>query len=170
MSAGVHARAERTCHSEMSQYKSQIEDVTRDVSDVTHRKRGLRFEKSHLVESCRPKKKVDFRLFAEALRQVSYVVWADGNVVIERLCLSRPYVEKPFNWMVIKCFVPELRSRKCFSCFGIPMWSYMSYEHSMNISRIHILAVSWTWTVMLQIYILSSTDALFRYIINFQRG
>ena len=24
--------------------------MTRDVSDVTHRKRGLRFEKSHLVE------------------------------------------------------------------------------------------------------------------------
>ena len=28
----------------------QIEDLTRDVSDVTHRKRGLRFEKSQLVE------------------------------------------------------------------------------------------------------------------------
>ena len=75
MSACVHAHAERTCHSEMSQKKSQIGGVTRDVSDVTHRKRGLRFEKSELVEYCRRKKKVDFRLLAGALRQVSHVVW-----------------------------------------------------------------------------------------------
>ena len=40
---------------------------------------------------------------------------------IERLCLS-PYVEKPLNSTVIKSFVPELRSRKCFLCFGIPMF------------------------------------------------
>ncbi len=33
-----------------------------------------------------------------------------------------PYVEKTFNSKVIKSFVPELRSRKCFSCFGIPMF------------------------------------------------
>ena len=40
---------------------------------------------------------------------------SDGKVSIERLCLS-PYVES---------FVPELRSRKCFSCFGIPMLCYL---------------------------------------------
>ena len=39
------------------------------------------------------------------------------------LCLSLPYVEKPFNSKVIKSFVPELRSRKCFLCFGIPTLS-----------------------------------------------
>ena len=33
-----------------------------------------------------------------------------------------PYVEEPLNSKVIKSFVPELRSRKCFSCFGIPMF------------------------------------------------
>ena len=46
---------------------------------------------------------------------------ADGKTSIERLCLS-PYVEKPLNSKVIKSFVPELRSRICFSCFGIPMF------------------------------------------------
>ena len=46
---------------------------------------------------------------------------ADGKASIERLCLS-PYVEKPLNSKVMKSFVPELRSRKCFSCFGIPMF------------------------------------------------
>ena len=33
-----------------------------------------------------------------------------------------PYIEEPLNWKVIKSFVPELRSRKCFSCFDIPMF------------------------------------------------
>ena len=33
-----------------------------------------------------------------------------------------PYVEEPLNSKVIKSFVPEIRSRKCFSCFGIPMF------------------------------------------------
>ena len=46
---------------------------------------------------------------------------ADGKVIIERICISLPYVET-FNSKVIKGFVPELKSRKCFSCFGIPMF------------------------------------------------
>ena len=44
---------------------------------------------------------------------------ADGKVIIERLCISLPYVET-FNSKMINGFVPELRSR--FSCFGIPMF------------------------------------------------
>ena len=58
-----------------------------------------------------------------------------------------PYVET-FNSNVIKSFVPELRSRKRFSCFGIPMfYVYVIYTNIMNIlrtgikmpiSRIHI--------------------------------
>ena len=46
---------------------------------------------------------------------------ADEKVILERLCISLPYAET-FNLKVIKGFVPELRSRKCFSCFGIPMF------------------------------------------------
>ena len=34
-----------------------------------------------------------------------------------------PYIELPLNSKVIKSFVPELRSRKCFLCFEIPMLS-----------------------------------------------
>ena len=96
--------------------------MARDVSDVTHRKRGLRFEKSQLVEFCRWKKKFDFRLYAEALWRVRTWFGADGKVSIERWYLS-PYVEKPLYSKVKKSFVPELRSRKCSSCFGIPMLS-----------------------------------------------
>ena len=47
------------------------------------------------------------------------------------------YVEEPLNSKVIKNFVPELRSRKCFSCFEIPMfyvymlWTfYVRFTHS----------------------------------------
>ena len=54
---------------------------------------------------------------------VVVVVGADGKVVIIILCLSLPHAKKPFNPKVIKSFVPELRSRKRFSCFGIPMLS-----------------------------------------------
>ena len=91
--------------------------MTRDVSDVTHRKRGLRFEKSQLIEFCRRKKKVDFRLLAVALGRCRTWFGADVKVSIERWYLS-PYVEKPLNLKVIKSFVPELRSRKCFCVTG----------------------------------------------------
>ena len=37
-----------------------------------------------------------------------------------------PSVEEPLNSKVIKSFVPEQRSRKCFSCFEIPMF-YVIY-------------------------------------------
>ena len=49
-----------------------------------------------------------------------------------------PYVEKPLNSKVIKSFVPELRSRKCFSCFEIPLFYVYIYEHPMYISHIHV--------------------------------
>ena len=75
------------------------------------------------------RKKVDFRSLAEALWQVPHLMGVDGKVSIEILCLT-PYVEKPFNSKVIKSFVPELRSRQCFSCFGIPtLCIYVIYEH-----------------------------------------
>ena len=70
---------------------------------------------------------------------------AHGNVIIERFSLSLPYVEKSFNSKVIKSFVPELRSHKCFLCFGIPMYmcvmdimNILCTSMNMSISRIHI--------------------------------
>ena len=86
-----------------------------------HRKRTQRIWKK-TVEFLARKKKVDFHLLAEALWQVRTWFGADGKVSIERWYLS-PYVEKLLNSKVIKSFIHELRSRKCFSCFGIPMLS-----------------------------------------------
>ena len=51
-----------------------------------------------------------------------------------------PYVEEPLNSKVIKSFVPELRSRKHFSNFEIPI--FYLYGHSMYVSHI---AISWLW-------------------------
>ena len=50
-----------------------------------------------------------------------------------------PYVEKHLHSKVIKSFVPELRSRKCFSCFEIPMFYVYIYEHYIYVSHIRIL-------------------------------
>ena len=48
--------------------------------------------------------------------------------------------------MVIEYFIPELRSRKCFSCFGVPMLSMCVMDimnvlrtgMNMSISHIHV--------------------------------
>ena len=49
--------------------------------------------------------------------------WKSHN---RKIALLSPYVEKLLNTKVIKSFVPEQRSRKCFSCFEIPMF-YVIY-------------------------------------------
>ena len=120
---------ERTCHSEMSQWKSQIQGmwVTSRTGSV-----GWDFWEKSVSWVLHRKKKVDFRLLADALWRVRTWFGADGKFSIERMCISLPYVEKPFNSKVIKSFVPELRSRKYFSCFGIPML-YMCVMDIMNI-------------------------------------
>ena len=80
-----------------------------------------RFEKSQLVEFCLGGRRLTFARSPRPCGRCCTWFWVDGKASIERWYLS-PYVEKPFNSKVIKSFVPELRSRKCFSCFGIPMF------------------------------------------------
>ena len=72
----------------------------------------------------------------------AYVVWGRWK---SQVYLS-PYVEKPFNSKVIKSFVPELRSRKCFLCFGIPI---------LSICSLWTFYVHFTYTcmAMLQVYL-----------------
>ena len=128
-------------------------DLTRDVSDVTHRKRGLRFEKSQLVE---------IETWARSDEFVRYgrrTWWgADGKVRMEGLYLS-PYVEKPFNSKVIKSFVSELKSRKCFFVSGflcyicalflcyICIYIPMLYLCVMNILCLFHISVSRIWYI-----------------------
>ena len=51
-----------------------------------------------------------------------------------RKMVSLSLCQKTFKLKGNKSFVPELRSRKCFSCFGIPMLS-MCVMDIMNILR-----------------------------------
>ena len=100
--------------------------MTRDMSNVTHRKRWLRFEKSQCVEFCLGGRRLTLARSPRPCGRCRTWFGGDGKVSIERWYLS-PHVEKPFNSKVIKGFVPELRSRKCFSCFGIPMFYVYIY-------------------------------------------
>ena len=49
-----------------------------------------------------------------------------------------PYVEETLNSKVIKRFVPEPRSRKCFCVSGFLCSTYICYEHSMYVSHISV--------------------------------
>ena len=62
-----------------------------------------------------------------------------------------PYVEEPLNSKVIKSFVPELRTRKCFSCFEIPMFYVYIYIY-MNILCTFHVSVSWVWCIISTYY------------------
>ena len=101
------------------------------VNDVTHRKRGLRFEKRRRLTFG------DHRgLTAGAARDGGGTEW---KVSIERLCLSSN-IEKPFNSKIIKSFVPELRSRECFFVFRD---SYVLCIYVMNILYLFHISISW---------------------------
>ena len=70
---------------------------------------------------------------ARGLGKVSHVmrVGADEKARIERM-RSSPDVGEPLNSKIIKKgFVPELRSRKCFSCFEIPTF-YVIYIYILT--------------------------------------
>ena len=50
-----------------------------------------------------------------------------------------PFVEEPLNSKVMKSFVPEIRSRKCFFCVSRFLFSmYICNERPMYISHIHV--------------------------------
>ena len=92
-----------------------------DVNDVMHRKRARRIlgDLKKLVElSSASGEDGWLSLARHGLVSDEHVVWGRWKSQV----YLTPYVEKPFNSKVIKSFVPELRSRKCFSCFGIPMF------------------------------------------------
>ena len=68
----------------------------------------------------------------------------DGKAIVERLCISLPYVET-FNSTVIKGFVPELRSCYVFFVFRD---SYVLCIYVMNILYTFHVSVSWVWNII----------------------
>ena len=98
-----------------------------DVNDVMHRKRARRifgdWKKSVELRSCLGRRQLTFacsRKPCDGCARVGGDRWKSQH---RKIVLSLFFLpEKPLNSKVIKSFVPELRSRKCFSCFGIPMF------------------------------------------------
>ena len=117
---GGHARNREYSHHHIS---CVLRQHILHVSDVTHRKRGLSFEKSQLSFAV-GRRRLIFACSPKPCGRCRTWFGADGKVSIERLCLS-PYVEKHFNSKVIKSFVPELRSRKCFCVSGFLCYIYI---------------------------------------------
>ena len=75
----------------------------------------------------------------------THVGGEDGKVIIERLCISLPYVET-FNSKVIKVFVPELRGRYVlFRVLGLQFSMYICYI--MNILCTFHISVSGYGTI-----------------------
>ena len=77
-------------------------------------------------------RRVDFCLLVEALGRCR-TRWGGGRWKSQyrKNVYHSPYVEEPLNSKVIKSFVPEIRSRKCFSCFEIPMfYVYVHFAYS----------------------------------------
>ena len=76
------------------------------------------------------------------LGEVSHEMWGWWGSQNRKIVPLPPYDEETLNSKVIKSFVPELRSRKCFSCFEIPMF-YVIYIWTLYVhftySRI------WLW-------------------------
>ena len=66
-----------------------------------------------------------------------------------------PYVEEPLNSKVIKSFVPELRSCKCFLCFGIPMF---------YVYMLRTFYVRFTYTYLAMLHIDSTQYVPLKYI------
>ena len=127
--------------------KSQIEKLTSGCewrhAPEAHAEDFGDFEKSELS----PASEEDgwLSLARRGLVSGAHVVWGRWKI---QVYLS-PYVEKPLNSKVIKSFVPELRSRKCFSCFVIPMfyeymlWTFYVHFTYPCMAMVQLLYLSW---------------------------
>ena len=81
--------------------------MTRDVSDVTHRTRGLRFWEKWESWVLHREEEGWLSLASRGLVTGGTRMWGVSL-----------YIEKPFNSKVINSVVPELRSRKWFRVSG----------------------------------------------------
>ena len=107
-----------------------------DVSDVTHRKRGLRilgFDKKQWVEFLPPNERVDIQSWARTDEFVRYGRKSSQHWKIVSLS---PHVEKPLNSKVNKSFIPEP-----ISCFRIPIYVYEHFMNIISISHIRIMGI-----------------------------
>ena len=108
------------------------------------------------VETRHRTRRVDFRLLAEALCRCrtrwgwGWGRWKSQN---RKIVPFSPYFKKALHSKVIKSFVPELRSRKCFLCFEIPMFYVLYVMNSVCTFRVAVfdngtLCIAFTYFYM----------------------
>ena len=134
-----------------------------DVNDVMHWKRAHRI--------LGDLKKVSELSLAVRRRTVTFAssqwpcggchtCWGGGRWKSQhrKIVPLSPYVKKSLNSKVIKSFIPELRSRKCFSCFGIPMfYVYMLWTFYVRFTYLDI----WLCYMLISIYLSIYLSILF---------
>ena len=128
----------------MSQYP-RWEAGIESANDVTHRKRAEdlgNFEEGW-VESCLGRRRLTFacsRRPCDGCARVGVGAKSQNRNNVH----PSPYVEEPLNSKVIKSFVPELRSRKCFFVFRdsyvlcIYKWTFYIHFAYPYLAMIHM--------------------------------
>ena len=129
INAGVHAHVGGA---DVSLRDVTIAQMGNGVRECEWRHKIWKSQSSALGEDC-------WLSFARGGLVAGAHMWggADGKVIIERLCISLPYVET-FNSKVIKGFVPELRSCYLFFVFQD---SYVLCIYVMNIICTFCIAI-----------------------------
>ena len=137
---GRSGRVTQRCHN-----SPRWEARLQSAGDVTHQKRAKDFgnlKKVSRVETCFGRRRLAFASSRGLVAGVARNGGADEKARIERLCLSLLTSKNLLNSKIIKSFVPELRSRKCFSCFEIPMF----YVYMLWTSHVHFAySCIWLW-------------------------
>ena len=158
INAGVHAHAQsrrvnQWCHNSPDGKQGYRERVTSRTGKVRWilgiLKNSVELRTRHRT------RRVDFRGSQTNLRATGAARdggggrWKSQN---RKNVYLFPYVEQPLNSKVIKSFVPEIRNRKCFSRFEIPVFYIYIYIY-MNIICPFRISVSgygtpraWAWS------------------------
>ena len=143
INTSVHTRARGADVSLRDVTIAQMGNGLASANDLTHRKRAedfVRFWKKSFsrVETCLGRRRLSFACSRRPWAVVARDVEGGGRLKSqnrENVYLS-PYVDEPLKSKVIENFVPELRSRKCFSCFEIPMF-YVIYICTLYVHFTH---------------------------------
>ena len=104
-------------------------------------------KKVRWVENWTPNEKGWLSLVRGGLGQVSHEMGDRRKSQNRKNVYLSPCVEEPLNSKVIKSFVPELRSRKCFSCFEIHMFYVYMLETlwTFDVHFTHSRIWLWYW-------------------------
>ena len=151
---------------------------SRDVGDVTHRNRGLRFEtkRSWVPASERESRVSELgdarRLCALRAPRVCWVEsWRYKSSRHRKIVSLCPHVEKPLNSKRWISFVPEP-----ISCFRIPIYVYEHFRNIMSLSHIRIMGMLHTHThtyiyiYIMRVFIDDNSQANTRLRVCCQRG